>query len=535
MNQRRTPAQPGRVLPVPGRGFFRLLLLALLVLGQALAQPPSVEALKARLSGLQGQERIAALVDLVNALESRAPQEALALAAEGLALARNGGDQEKEATFLTMTAFCSSQIGDFTNALQFGKEALLLSVKINNKDRIARARSTLGITYSFLGLYSQALEEHLESLRIREEMSMETASIISLNNIGVLYHQMEQYEKAISYYQRIMQRLAQKPDDSRLIQTRLNIGFAEYKLGRFESALRNHEEALALIEKTGSKTFLAYAYLNLGMTYADLRDFPKARGYLKASLGEYNHQDQKHGRLQALKAMGHLYLLSGQYDRAIAYAKEAAALALRINARNELMASYQLISDLLEKQGKIPESYRYHKLFVATKDAIHTLQESSRIADINMSLITMKQDNEIESLKKERVITSLQLEKGRSRTVILLVSLGSLVAIILILMSSKRKDGRNKRVLEAANTRLEGLNTELHEKIHEIKTLSGLLPICAQCKKIRNDKGYWEQLEGYISQHSAATFTHGICPHCIEELYPGTAERIKQKKQDPPV
>ena len=70
------------------------------------------------------------------------------------------------------------------------------------------------------------------------------------------------------------------------------------------------------------------------------------------------------------------------------------------------------------------------------------------------------------------------------------------------------------------------------EKINEIRTLSGLLPICAQCKKIRNDEGYWEQLEGYISQHSAATFTHGICPHCLDDLYPGTAERIKAKKID---
>jgi len=55
----------------------------------------------------------------------------------------------------------------------------------------------------------------------------------------------------------------------------------------------------------------------------------------------------------------------------------------------------------------------------------------------------------------------------------------------------------------------------------EIKTLRGLLPICASCKKIRDDQGYWQQLEKYITDHSGAEFTHGICPACADRLYPG--------------
>jgi len=50
--------------------------------------------------------------------------------------------------------------------------------------------------------------------------------------------------------------------------------------------------------------------------------------------------------------------------------------------------------------------------------------------------------------------------------------------------------------------------------------LSGLLPICASFKKIRNDKGYWEQMEIYISEHSEADFSHSICPECAKKIYP---------------
>ena len=65
---------------------------------------------------------------------------------------------------------------------------------------------------------------------------------------------------------------------------------------------------------------------------------------------------------------------------------------------------------------------------------------------------------------------------------------------------------------------------ELVEKLTialaEVKRLSGLLPICSHCKKVRDDKGYWKQVEGYISEHSEAKFSHGICPDCLVEHYP---------------
>lgn len=61
---------------------------------------------------------------------------------------------------------------------------------------------------------------------------------------------------------------------------------------------------------------------------------------------------------------------------------------------------------------------------------------------------------------------------------------------------------------------------ELQKASSEIKTLSGLLPICASCKKIRDDNGYWNQIESYISDHSEAEFSHGICPECMKKLYP---------------
>ena len=67
---------------------------------------------------------------------------------------------------------------------------------------------------------------------------------------------------------------------------------------------------------------------------------------------------------------------------------------------------------------------------------------------------------------------------------------------------------------------------ELKNALANVKSLSGLLPICASCKKIRDDKGYWDQVESYVQKHSEATFTHGLCPDCIRKLYPDQAEAV---------
>jgi hypothetical protein len=61
----------------------------------------------------------------------------------------------------------------------------------------------------------------------------------------------------------------------------------------------------------------------------------------------------------------------------------------------------------------------------------------------------------------------------------------------------------------------------LQKALDEIKTLRGIVPICSSCKKIRNDKGYWQQVEVYVSANSEAEFSHGICPDCMKRLYHG--------------
>jgi len=84
--------------------------------------------------------------------------------------------------------------------------------------------------------------------------------------------------------------------------------------------------------------------------------------------------------------------------------------------------------------------------------------------------------------------------------------------------------------LKKAQDNEKRLIADLQASLEEIKTLSGMLPICANCKKIRDDHGYWQQLDDYISEHNIVQFSHSICPECTRLLYPELADRILNKQ-----
>ena len=94
------------------------------------------------------------------------------------------------------------------------------------------------------------------------------------------------------------------------------------------------------------------------------------------------------------------------------------------------------------------------------------------------------------------------------------------LAIVRDITSRKNAEEEKERLIK-----------ELQNALGQVRELSGLLPICASCKSIRDDKGYWTHLESYLSEHSKAEFSHGICPECAKKLYPELYARIEQPSE----
>jgi PAS domain S-box-containing protein len=91
---------------------------------------------------------------------------------------------------------------------------------------------------------------------------------------------------------------------------------------------------------------------------------------------------------------------------------------------------------------------------------------------------------------------------------------------------------RDMTARKSAEEWKENLIHKLNDAFAKIKTLRGLLPICAWCKKIRDDRGYWQKVETYIKEHSDASFTHCICPECLKQVSPETYDEVLRERSD---
>lgn len=119
-----------------------------------------------------------------------------------------------------------------------------------------------------------------------------------------------------------------------------------------------------------------------------------------------------------------------------------------------------------------------------------------------------------ESVVSNKFIAPINKSVG-STGVLLTLVFG--IIILLLYLETKQEITRRAQAEEKSAQ----LILDLQESLATVKQLSGLLPICANCKKIRDDKGYWNQIESYIETHTDSEFSHGICPDCAKALYPG--------------
>ena len=129
---------------------------------------------------------------------------------------------------------------------------------------------------------------------------------------------------------------------------------------------------------------------------------------------------------------------------------------------------------------------------------------------------------------------SIRYEHGVKYSEVALWFFSTVLIAFVIILTVVRVNRKLKYEIQSrliAEKELLAEKESLNQALQEIQTLSGMLPICAQCKKIRDDDGYWNQLESYIENHSSAQFSHGMCDDCADKLY-GGEEWYKDMKNE---
>jgi PAS domain S-box-containing protein len=224
-----------------------------------------------------------------------------------------------------------------------------------------------------------------------------------------------------------------------------------------------------------------------------------------------------------------------------------------VGLKKVIQCNIRNISKRKEAEEALRESeIRYRRLFESAKDGLLILDAGTgKIIDANPFLLEILDYSREEMIEKdfreiepfENVIASqdvfrkLQHQEYNHFEHLLLQNKEGVNIHVEFVSSfyfvNKRKviqchirDITQRKWLEDDR---QNLTNKLQDALAHIKELKGMLPMCANCKKIRNDKGYWQAVEGYISEHTDATFTHGMCPDCMEVFYPEYAHGNLEK------
>ena len=203
----------------------------------------------------------------------------------------------------------------------------------------------------------------------------------------------------------------------------------------------------------------------------------------------------KDGTATNMKFMGEIYRDMGKYDIAFKHFDRGLVAARELSDRDTESELLGMIADLFALQGRYMEAWNFFQEHRATQDLVLNAEISKRIASLQLQHEIEIQTTENERLLGENRIKDLQLARSRTQS------------ILLILLSLFVVSGGIAAFY-------------LHRKRLQIKTLQGLIPICSHCKSVRTDSGYYQQLETFISAHSDAQFSHGICPDCYQKYYP---------------
>ena len=147
-------------------------------------------------------------------------------------------------------------------------------------------------------------------------------------------------------------------------------------------------------------------------------------------------------------------------------------------------------------------------------EACRRIKAVSRLRDIPVIMVTAMTDAEF--LISAFDAGAMDYITKPLKKAELLARVGSALAL------KRETDTRKARERELVNR-----NQELEQALREIKVLRGFIPICASCKKIRNDQGYWQEVEAYIQKHSDARFSHGFCQDCMKKLYPEISQGVE--------
>ncbi len=449
--------------------------------------------------------------------------------------------------------------GRIDSSLAVFRRAVLLARSLPVTAQTATVILNMGFEQLRANQYDSALTYMERGRDMRLSLGDTAGARQTLNNIGSAHYQLGNYEPAVAAWTDALALRRAKGDTAGVTRILTNIGKTYHDWRQFERAEKVLLEAVQYGMRSPSKTTLGYALNSLGALYVDMGEFAEAREVIARSTRIYDagqptitKQDSLsgwslntsvrgtlllregnvrgaiplfdsvlavgasrgsiRGQARALTSLGDAYIVLGDISAARRVLARAIVLSRTVNQRLLLLEGLQLLASAEERGGDAAAALRHLRTANAVRDTIFDRFTAQRLAAEESREERERQLVENARLREAQARQSAVIAQQQQRAMYGLIVL--LLAALLIYQLVRYNRLGKSRELELSRA-----NSELRDALAEVKTLSGLIPICASCKRVRDDKGYWQAVESYVSRHSDATFSHSICHSCGPVLY----------------
>ncbi len=424
------------------------------------------------------------------------------------------------------------------SALYYYRQALKMRQQIGEELNSATVLNNIGVIYHNWNQYEEALQYYLQSMEIRRRKKDHEGVALLLNNIGRTYYDWGKYEKAFDYFEKGFNKSQSIDFTNGIAYSKMNFALVNRKKEHYQAALDNLFEALKAYEEINYGAACGLVSNEISKTYNMMQKPKKAIEWATKGLNIAINKENENHHSMALQNLGMAYQLQGDYGRAIDTLLKSLSISKKIKRPALSIETYQMITEIYEKTGRHKQALHYFRKHQQFQDSIFNVRSQALISDLQLKYETKERERENALLVRQSNLQSRIIKKQQSMNIFISIAAILLVFLTLALFVVNRhkvKTNRllahfNKKIIQQRND-LERKNTELNHALQKVKQLSGLLPICASCKKIRDDKGYWNELDAYIRDHSEAEFSHSICPECRTELY-GRIDKKSEKQND---
>ena len=419
--------------------------------------------------------------------------------------------QTNDSTGIGMT---KNQIGhlyrlksEYLKARANYKDAIQIHEKFDNKRELGRALTNLANLYTKAGDYNKSIELLLRASENYQQIDFTEGFAWLDFSMSMLYNSVGESQKALEYVNNSL-------DTYEILEDSIGIRLCYSQLGylythdfdSLQKGLEYQKKTLELARDLGIKAIIADGLAGVAQTYYKMEKYELAKGHFKKSINYRLGSGMLAGISNNFKYLGYIEAENGNYNQAEKYYNKSISYGREANKKSVERDIYQALSELYEQRGNSQKALEYLKKYIHLDNIILSNEVAKKVASTQLKHELKIKEQQNRYLKQQNKIQELKIAKGNlSRNILIII-----LSFTIILL---------------------GFIIYLYFKNKKIQKLKRLIPICSNCKKIRTDDGYYEQVESYISKHTGSDFSHGICPDCMEELYPDTYNRMKEKNK----